>query len=111
VTLHLSRPAAATALRYSVQTLTNVSGYSAGAPTLEAGVIGGSKRVRSEPITSASAGSSTGDSSWGFAGPKQEVSLSLPDVGSDVVIRLTPSSCMGLCPPPQALWIDDLRVE
>jgi len=54
---------------------------------------------------------STNDSMWMYAGPKQEISLALTESGADVVIRFAPLACQGLCPPPRALLIDDLRVE
>ena len=54
---------------------------------------------------------STNDSMWVYAGPKQEISLPLVESGADVVSRFAPLACQGLCPPPRALLIDELIVE
>jgi len=112
VTLHLARPSAASSVRFTAQRLSSMSGpvFLVGSE-VEAGVIGGSERVGVAEAIPTAPSTSTNDSMWMYAGPKQEISLALTESGADVVIRFAPLACQGLCPPPRALLIDDLRVE
>jgi hypothetical protein len=119
VTLHLARPVGASSVRFISRSLAPQV-PNAGPPSffegppVELGVIGGVDRPNQ---VSSSAGDSVaiGDPTWAYAGPLQDVTVPLRETGSDIVLRIlprTPDSCsVGLCPPPPAVLIDDLRVE
>jgi hypothetical protein len=109
-TLHLARPTGASSVRFRAQSLTTTSGVAFGSD-VQAGVIGGSERVGLSQALPTTPSTSTGDSMWMYAGPMQEITLPLTESGADVVIRVAPPTCQGLCPPARALWLDDLRVE
>lgn len=109
-TLHLARATGVSKLLLTVQSLAS-SSAAGGTLPVEVGVIGGSEHFRTVIVTSSSVQTMTGDATWAYAGGKQEVTLPISEPGTDVVIRFAPSSCAGFCPPPQAMLIDDLRVE
>lgn len=111
-TLHLARPSSAGYLRFKAQALMSSSGAGGGNSSyLQAGVIGGSEHVQPTQALPTSPTTTTSDSKWQYAGPKQDVALLLTDSGPDVAIRIALPTCQGLCPPAQALLIDELRVE
>jgi hypothetical protein len=110
-TLHLARPIGANSVHFTGRVLTTVSGATVGGPDVEAGVIGGSLRVRPTQALPSTPTTSTNDSKWLYAGPAQEITLPLTESGTDVAIRVTSLGCMGICPPAGAFLIDDLRVE
>jgi len=109
--LHLARASGTSSVRFTVQSLMNDSGTTVSGLLAEAGVIGGSVRVRYDQPIMSTPSTDTSDNTWKYAGPKQEVTLGLTESGSDVVIRFATPVCRGLCPPARALLIDDLRVE
>lgn len=110
-TLHLARPTGANNVRFTVQMLSSSNGVGGGAPPIQAGVVFGTERVNASAPTTTGASSATGDATWGYAGPKQTQSLALTESGSDVVVVVAPAGCFGFCPVPQAVLLDDLRVE
>ena len=112
-TLHVARPAGASSVRFTAQGLTNISvaGIGVGDSDVEAGVVGGSVRVRPSQALPATPSTSTGDSMWMYAGPTQDVTLPLTESGTDVAVRIAPPGCQGFCPPSRSVLIDDLRVE
>jgi hypothetical protein len=75
-----------------------------------AGVVGGSERSTLQWRDSALR-KPTGNAAWTQAGAAVTASASLGDGGTDVVIRLSPSSCLGPCGPGAALLIDDLQIQ
>jgi hypothetical protein len=110
-TLHLARASGKQTLRFTAQGLSSVSGFSGGPFPIKAGVVGGSERVGPTQVPPNTTPTATGDSTWAYAGAKQDVTLTLTESGSDVVVRVAPLVCQGLCPPSQAGLLDDLRIE
>lgn len=109
--LHLARASGTSSVRFSVRPLTKDSGGTASNLFAEAGVIGGSMRVRPAQSLVNTPSTTTSDGLWKYVGPKQDVTLPLTESGTDVAIRIAMPVCRGICPTTQALLIDDLRVE
>jgi hypothetical protein len=110
-TLHLAGSQPLSHVRFSTRTLSTVSGFSAGTPPLAIATIGGSQRLMIPNRPTAAAPTATGDSTWPYAAPQQDYDLPLLEAGTDVVIRIAPSYCVGLCPTLQAVLLDDVVVE
>ncbi|HWA77294.1 MAG TPA: hypothetical protein VG937_33395 [Polyangiaceae bacterium] len=110
-TLHLARVAGKNNVRFTAQPLSSTNGIGVGAPPVQAGVYFGSERVRASAPTTAGTSSPTGDATWSYAGSKQAYTLTLSESEGDVVVLIAPPGCFGFCPLPQAILIDDLRVE
>lgn len=110
-TFHLQRPSGANAVRLSLQRLMSVNYTPGGSTPVVAGVIGGVTHVSAASSAPTGTPTATGDATWAYAAAKEELELDLTESGSEVVVRVAPYGCNGLCPPPQALLIDDLRVE
>jgi hypothetical protein len=110
-TLHLARPSGANSVRFTAQGLSNTSDAVGSSSYMKVGVIGGVKRPEPAAPLPMTSPALTNDATWMYAGPKQEVSLTLTESGADIAIRFALPECFGLCPPAQALLIDDLRVE
>jgi hypothetical protein len=78
---------------------------------IEVGVIGGSERLRpSVQVINADA-TATGAVTWSYAGPKQDYTVVLSESGADIVVRITQKAAQPAAGFPQALLIDELRVE
>jgi hypothetical protein len=110
-TLHVARPAGASSVRFTAQSLSSTSNTSSGPFDVQAGVIGGSERIGPIQALPTTPATSTNDSTWMYAGPTQDITLPLTESGAEVAIRFVSPSCFGFCPPPRAVLIDDLRVE
>jgi hypothetical protein len=110
-TLHLARLAGKNSVRFTAQSLSSANGVGSGVPPVQAGVYFGRSRVGASAPTTTGASSPTGDATWGYAGPKQDYALTLSENECDVVVLISPPGCFGFCPLPQAILLDDLRVE
>ncbi|HET9932405.1 MAG TPA: hypothetical protein VFQ35_16990 [Polyangiaceae bacterium] len=110
-TFHLPRPSGASTVRLTLQRLTNVNYMSGGSPSIAAGVIGGTVRYPDSQSSTAASPAATGDATWAYASAKEDIKIPFTESGTDIVVRIAPFACSGLCPPAQALLIDDLRVE
>jgi hypothetical protein len=110
-TFHLARPAATSVVRLSLQRLTNVNYMSGSGAPIEAGIIGGTFHVTGPLGAVMGTPTPTGDATWPYAAAKEEIKIELTESGPEVVVRVAPYGCNGLCPPPQAFLIDDLRIE
>ena len=118
-TLHLARPPGATTVRFVARTLRGSGGFpicpehdsGTDPPAVTLGVIGGV--IRSRPVAQ-----QIGDSvvitgaTFDYAGPLQDVSIPIEEVGSDIVLRIAPPTnpnftfCF-----PHGVLVDDLRVQ
>jgi hypothetical protein len=110
-TLHLARVTGKNTVRFTAQSLASTNGVGSGAPPVQAGVYFGKARVRASAPATSGTFSPTGDGTWGYAGPKQDYTLTLSENEGDVVVLISPPGCLGFCPLPQAILLDDLRVE
>jgi hypothetical protein len=111
-TFHLARPSSTTRVRLNLRGLAEVSGEALdGLLPIQVGVVGGVERVAPAAIAIEKAQTPTHDADWPYAGALHDVSIELTESGADVVLRVAPYVCYGLCPPAEALLIDDLRVE
>ncbi len=111
-TFHLARPPSATRVRFSVRGLAQVNDEPLdGLLPIQVGVMGGVERVAPAAIATEKAETPTHDTDWPYAGAPHDVSIGLTESGTHVVLRVAPYFCEGLCPRPEALLIDDLRVE
>ncbi|MEO6602675.1 MAG: hypothetical protein ABIQ16_22515 [Polyangiaceae bacterium] len=108
-TFHLRRSVGQHQVTATVIELSKIDGATPWG-AFEAGVIGGTERATLRWGSSLPA-TPTSDSAWPNAGPVTHASATLTDTGSDVVVRLAPAICLGLCPPAGALILDDLKVE
>jgi hypothetical protein len=108
-TFHLLRSAGQHQVTATVIELSKMDGASPyGA--FDVGVIGGTERTALRwPSTQTL--TPTSDATWPNAGPVTQASATLSDTGSDVVVRLSPSTCQGECAPSGALIVDDLKLE
>lgn len=111
VTLHLARPTDRNVVRLTLQRLMAADSAVRGEPPVQVGVAGGTVRASASPTQPRSTATATGDLMWAYAGPKEDLSFMLSENGPQVVVRIAPPPCYGLCPPAQALLVDDLRIE
>ena len=119
-TLHLIKQSGASRLRFMARLLSRGGqGFGGSEPSrssaVEVGVLRGSTRNSAALVYDIDPESETGDSSWRFAGSNQDVSVDVPDEGSDVVVRFRPPHLcaphLELCQTDPALLIDDVRIE
>lgn len=119
-TLHLLKQPGASHLRFTARLLSRGGqGFGSTEPSrssaVEVGALGGSTRNSATLRYDIDPKSETGDSSWRFAGSNQDVSVDVPDEGSDVVVRFRPPHLcaphLELCQTDPALLIDDVRIE
>jgi hypothetical protein len=109
-TLHLVRLPTQHQLTATVVVLTNDAYNGSLYGAFEAGVVGATERATLQwPYSEMDR--PTSSAAWPHAGPAVTASASLGDGGTDVVIRLAPSSCMGPCGPGAALLIDDVHIQ
>ena len=109
-TLHLVRLPSQHQLTATVVALTNDTYNGSPYGAFEAGVVGGTERATLQWPYSAM-DRPTSSAAWAQAGTAVTASASLGGGGTDVVIRLAPSSCMGPCAPGAALLIDDVQIQ
>ncbi|HET9958376.1 MAG TPA: hypothetical protein VFQ61_27965, partial [Polyangiaceae bacterium] len=109
-TLHLRRAAREPNLRFTARSFSIYDANPRNVP-IDIGVIWGKQRFRAEYLSGNSDFTATGDSKWSSAGPSREYSVAIGETGSDVIVRVAPRVCeTGMCPPPQAWLVDDVRL-
>lgn len=109
ILFHLKRASTEKTLHFSARAFSEYGAPSADA-YVWAGVIGG-QPIQTPNITPSGGVVDTGDSVWKQATEVQQFTFPLKEAGADVLLRIWSSACVGFCPPPSALMIDDLALE
>jgi hypothetical protein len=111
VSLHLTRPPGASSVRMSARFLRHDAAPPPEGLAVWIGVIGKPAEL-GHLGPGAGAAIATGDKSWEYAGPVQDLSTPIHESGTDLVLSLQPSPCFAsTCVYGTAVVIDDLRVE
>jgi hypothetical protein len=113
VTLHLQRSGNESKLRFVARGFSESQAGATVALSVDAGIVGGTKRVTGKPTTTESApASASGDATLGWVSDALTYQVTLSEPGTDVIVNLSSPGCEPYLACPATHWlIDDLKLE